>query len=316
MENTQIQWHPAFVAALNLELSENRDSLSFHREHNLNVRPLEIDLLITKKFSGSLVDNEIGRLFRGHNILEYKDPQDHLNIDVFFKVEGYACLYKSYGKTVNAIKEEDITLTLIRDARPAGLFRYFEKHGYQLSNPYSGIYYIVGKMPFLAQIIVTKELDPKLHVWLRALSGKLEKQDMQNLLSRTKRLHKKMDREYAEAVLEVAFRANMKIMAEFMGDDHMSEEFLELVKPIIAPKIYKLEQEALNRGIEQGIERGIEQGIEQGIERGIEQGIRGSIDMLRDIGCMDENIKVMIMKKYSLSAEKADQYLFYSNDEE
>ena len=227
MENTQIQWHPAFVAALNLELSENRDSLSFHREHNLNVRPLEIDLLITKKFSGSSVDNEIGRLFRGHNILEYKDPQDHLNIDVFFKVEGYACLYKSYGKTVNAIKEEDITMTLVRDAKPDGLFRYFEKHGYQLSNPYSGIYYIVGKMPFLAQIIVTKELDPKLHVWLRALSGKLEKQDMQNLLSRTKRLHKKMEREYAEAVLEVAFRANMNIMAEFMGDDYMSEEFLE-----------------------------------------------------------------------------------------
>ena len=133
MENTQIQWHPAFVAALNLELSENRDSLSFHREHNLNVRPLEIDLLITKKFSGSSVDNEIGRLFRGHNILEYKDPQDHLNIDVFFKVEGYACLYKSYGKTVNAIKEEDITMTLVRDVKPDGLFRYFEKHGYQLS---------------------------------------------------------------------------------------------------------------------------------------------------------------------------------------
>jgi len=51
MNDSNIQWHPAFIAAMNLEMAENRNILQFHREYNLNVKPLLIDLLITKKHS-------------------------------------------------------------------------------------------------------------------------------------------------------------------------------------------------------------------------------------------------------------------------
>ena len=230
MSDTKIQWHPAFIAAMNLEMADSRDSLEFDREYNLNVKPLAVDLLITKKHPDVCIDNEIGRIFRGHNILEYKDPEDRLDIDVFFKVEGYACLYKSYGKTVDAIAESDVTISLLRDAKPAGLFSYFNEHGYQVSNPYRGIYYIKGNIPFPAQVIVTKELRPELHVWLRSLSGRLEKQDLQKLLECTQQLGGKLDREYAEAVLKVAFRANIQIIKEWMGDVSMSETFMEIIK--------------------------------------------------------------------------------------
>ena len=205
-------------------------------------------------------------------------------------MEGYACLYKSYGKTVDAITESDVTITLIRDTKPVGLFGYFKKHGYQVSNPYSGIYYITGNIPFPAQIIVTKELKPELHVWLRALSGQLEKQDLQNLLEHMRQLAGKLDREYAEAVLEVAFKANIQIMKELMGDVKMSEELLEIVKPIIEPQILLREQNALEKGMEKGI-------------------IKGTVDTLRDFGRKDAEIKTIIMKKYSLSEKNADEYL-------
>lgn len=136
METSRIQWHPAFTAAVYLELSSNLDSLTITREYNLNVKPLQTDLLIIKNHADVMLDNEIGKIFKGHNILEYKDPEDSLNADVFFKVRGYACLYKSYGKTADAIKEEDVTITFIRDTRPAGLFRYFKEHRYRVSSPY------------------------------------------------------------------------------------------------------------------------------------------------------------------------------------
>ncbi len=214
MEDTKIQWHPAFIAAMNLEMADCRDSLRFDREYNLNVKPLVIDLLITKNQTDISINNEIGCIFRGHNIVEYKDPVDSLNIDVFFKIEGYACLYKSYGKTVDAIAENDITMTFVRENKPSGLFAYFQEHGYQVSNPFKGVYYITGNILFPAQIVVTKELKPELHVWLRALSGKLEKQDLQNLLEHMRQLTGKMDRGYAEAVLEAAFKANIQILRE------------------------------------------------------------------------------------------------------
>lgn len=158
---------------MNLELKEYRKDLVFEKEYNLNTRPLEIDLLIIKKETSVHISNEIGCFFRGHNILEYKSPEDHLNIDTFFKTLAYASLYKSYGDTLDGIRADDLTMSIIRETRPTGLFRYFNEHGYSISTPYSGIYYIEGPFPFPAQIIVTGELDKSSHTWLNALSKRL-----------------------------------------------------------------------------------------------------------------------------------------------
>ena len=104
MEDTKIQWHPGFTAAMMLELKENREDLIFEKEYNLNTKPLEIDLLVIRKEAGVMIANEIGEFFRIHNIIEYKSPGDHLDIDDFYKVQGYASLYKSYGKYVDERK--------------------------------------------------------------------------------------------------------------------------------------------------------------------------------------------------------------------
>ena len=63
----------------------------------------------------SFMKNEIGAIFKGHNIMEYKSPDDELNIDTFFKVIAYACLYKSKGHSVDDIKAHDITITFVRE---------------------------------------------------------------------------------------------------------------------------------------------------------------------------------------------------------
>lgn len=81
MNDTKIQWHPGFVAAMDLELKEDRKNLIFEKEYNLNTKPLEIDLLVIKKKPSTRISNEIGRFFRGHNVLEYKSPDDHLDVD-------------------------------------------------------------------------------------------------------------------------------------------------------------------------------------------------------------------------------------------
>ena len=75
MSDMEIQWHPGFVAAMNLELADNRDKLIYEKEYNLNLRPLEIDLLVIKKDKNLQLANEIGKIFQGYNIMEYKSPQ-------------------------------------------------------------------------------------------------------------------------------------------------------------------------------------------------------------------------------------------------
>ncbi len=114
MASKRIQWHPGFAAAMGLELSANRDGLVYEREHNLNRKPLQIDLLVIKKDRAVQVENEVGKLFRGHNILEYKSPDASLDIDTFYKSGAYASLYKAYGEKVDVRQAGDITVSIVR----------------------------------------------------------------------------------------------------------------------------------------------------------------------------------------------------------
>lgn len=98
MKETKIQWHPGFVAAMNLEFAKNRQDLIFEKEYNLNTKPLEIDLLVVKKNASVSISNEIGKLFRGHNIMEYKSPEDHLDIDDFYKTGRMQVFISRMGK--------------------------------------------------------------------------------------------------------------------------------------------------------------------------------------------------------------------------
>ena len=251
MNEVKIQWHSGFVAAMDLELSANRNDLIYEREYNLNTKPLEIDLLVIKKGHDVQIENEIGKIFRKFNILEYKSPVDHLNADTFYKSGAYASLYKAYGETVDERKAEDITVSIVRDAKPEGLFQYFAEHGVKMERPYKGIYYILDKVLFPTQIIVSKELEEESHGWLKALSDKLKKQQLRALLERIEGLTKKRERELADAVLEVSVRANQEIVNELKGDESMCQALLEIMEPeinkIVGEAIEKVRKETEER---------------------------------------------------------------------
>ncbi len=300
MKDTMIQWHPGFVAAMNLELAENQEDLIFEKEYNLNTKPLLVDLLIIKKEAPNRIENEIGAIFRQYNIIEYKSPKDRFDIDVVYKTIAYACLYKSYGETVNKRDAKEITVSIVREAKPIGLFRYCKQAGILVEKRYNGIYYVLNQWLFPVQLIITKELDREAHIWLKALTEKMEEQEMRRLLEQIQQLGKKQEKEFADSILEVSVKANKKILNEIRGDDQMCQALLELMEPEI--------NEIKRKAEEQGIERGIEKGIEQGIEKGLEQGIRQLIIILQELGYENEMIKTLIMKKYSLSKEKIATY--------
>lgn len=275
MKDTKIQWHPGFVAAMNLELGQNRDDLIFEKEHNLNTKPLEIDLLVIKKEASVHIVNEIGQFFKGHNIIEYKSPEDSLDIDTFYKLGAYASLYKAYGKTVDCIKADDITVSAVREGKPEKLFRYFEEYGYRITNPNKGIYYIKDKVLFPTQIIVTKELERKSHRWLKALSGNLKKEDIYELLDDRARMTGKADKEFADSVLEISIEANMEIVEELRkGDGSMNAVLMEMMRP---------ELQASR--------------------------IKGAVETLKELGFSKEEIGAKIMKSYGIDQEEAEKYI-------
>lgn len=285
MSDVKIQWHPGFVAAMDLEFAENRADLIYEKEYNLNTKPLEIDLLVIKKDSDIQVVNKIGKIFRKYNILEYKSPDDSLNIDSFYKAGAYAGLYKAYGETVDERRACDITVSIIRETRPDGLFAYFKNHGIHMENPYRGIYYVMDSVLFPTQIIVSRELDRKNHVWLRALSDKMGKQDMEELLKKIESMKQKLDRELAESVLEVSIRANQHVIEELRGDGSMCQALLEIMEPEI------------NK---------IKESVKKETKR---NEILCAVKSFRELGVSDNQIKELLVKNHQINFGEAEKYL-------
>ena len=60
--------------------------------------------------------------------------------------------------------------------------------------------------------------------------------------------------------------------------------------------------------------RGLSNGLERGIEQGLERGIQGAVELLRESGIDDSTIVNNIMKKYQLSLEDAQNYVYAASD--
>ena len=113
MDKTKLQWHPAFGAALRITLQDEMQYLEMHEEHLLSKKPLQMDILIIKKLQEVQIKKTIGRVFRKHNIIEYKSPDDSLSVNDFYKVYGYACIYQSNTDRIKEIDPEELTLTFV-----------------------------------------------------------------------------------------------------------------------------------------------------------------------------------------------------------
>lgn len=253
-----IQWHPAFFAAIQLILQNETAHLEFEAEHTLNTKPLLIDVLVVKKPSDEVLKSVFGRIFKGHNIIEYKSPQDQLGIDAYMKAYAYACLYKVSGEYEDAIKLEDVTLTLVRDSKPEKLLAYLREHDYRITNPYPGIYYVEQKGMFPTQIVVGKELQDEELVWLKAMAPNAGEKTLTSFMQMAANELNQGLKNLMESVLEVVFAVNQNEVTELKGGDNMCEALREIMKDEI--------EEELNKAKKQSIEEGFKQGIEQGIE--------------------------------------------------
>ncbi|OBR89908.1 MULTISPECIES: hypothetical protein [Clostridium] len=85
MANEKIKWHPAFAAAIQLELKEYREDLEFVTEYQLTDEPLRIDVLVIKKLKDIRITKSLGKIFRKYNIFEYKSPTDYISIDDYYQ---------------------------------------------------------------------------------------------------------------------------------------------------------------------------------------------------------------------------------------
>ena len=239
-------WHPGFIGAMELEFRNDRSDLDFEREHQLSKEPLKMDLLIIKKRKDAVIENQIGAIFRQYNIFEFKSPRDSLTIDDYIKTVGYAYLYKGLGKHTDEIPFSELTVSLVRDVMPEGLFRSIEKEGGRIEERFPGIYYFTGVVGIPTQFILTSRLDPAQHTSLRLLTEHAREDDIVSFLQSAVILKEPGDQQNVDAVLTVSSSANYEAFVNAMkrGED-MSDAMLELMKDAIQER----EQKAVDKSL-------------------------------------------------------------------
>ena len=167
------QWHGPYFGSMRLELKSSKEDCEYRDEYPLNKKALQIDMLAVARRKLAWVLDEITANFRKHNIIEFKSPDDDLNLDVFYKTVGYACLYKAQESRVGEILETEIAITFIRERKPEKLQQKL-KEWYHVEQCAPGIYRVeTDKTLFPVQILVLREMEWRKHIWLTALQRKI-----------------------------------------------------------------------------------------------------------------------------------------------
>lgn len=227
-KSLRTQWHGPFCDAMQLELKDEK-GLEFQREVPLNTKPIILDLLIIKKSKDVSIKNDIGKIFRGHNILEYKSPGDSMGVDVYFKVLAYASLYKCNIGKEDEIRAEDITISLVREQSPDKLMGWMKNRGYIIKEHASGIYEVEGAPLFRTQILVTGEMENVEHIWLRALTRDVSVGLLQDVVDRAESLKKNKVEKHTDSIVYLVFDELRRQRREREVDD-MYEKTMSLFK--------------------------------------------------------------------------------------
>ena len=258
-EEKMNQWHPAFYAALHLELAENKHELIFEEEHILNTLPLRVDALVIKKECECEIKNEIGKFFRMHNLVEFKSPDDALNFNTFLKGIAYCLLYKNSEEKLEQISYHEITLSFIRERRPIQLLKRLEKEKFLVEEKYSGIYYISKEGFIPVQIVVGNRLNSENHIWLTSMTNRLTREKAVSLADETNKLEEWEDINFADSVWEIVTTQNRELILSMREDESMCKALAEIMKPEFDAAV----EEAVEKAVEKAVVEAVEQAVEK-----------------------------------------------------
>ena len=267
MKHEFLQWNPAFYADIQIDFTEEKEKLIFENEHQLGTKPKSIDVLIIKKSKEAKIHKNIGRIFREHNIIEYKSPGDYLGVDDFYKVYGYACFYKANGEKENSIDAREITITFVTSVRPDNVLCHLQaERGYRIERQ-DGIYYVYGDW-FSIQIIVTKELSKKENFWLRYLADDIctpeeaieimneyesHQQDMlyRSVMSVIVNANKEIFKEVSEMrdIVRILYKEELDEAYETARAETRVQERLQFLQEFVDDGIITMEQAAQRFGV-------------------------------------------------------------------
>jgi len=287
-------YHCAAVGVFSYLLRTYRrnGSVALIDEHMLSKEPLRIDIVIIKKIRDVWLKPLWARIFRGHNLIEYKSPADKpLTLAVFYKQIGYSNIYAAQEN----IKISDVTTTIVCAKTPRKLFKILmEEFDYEILEKYDGIYYIMQKGVAPEKQLGIQIMVQKSEALLQAMDKKPLDEDTVDKVAKTfvaaqkngetqlgdwfstlndeniKHIFERMKRymENKDSVLRVLKSMGYTEMAERKG---RLEGIRTGRREGIQTGILKGRREGRREGIQTGILKGRREGRREGMQEGVQK---------------------------------------------
>ena len=237
-ETGRRRFHYGFYAAMEVEYDLANVPLTYRQEVQLGKDPVRLDFLIIKKEPDIVLNDPIGEFFRQINIFEYKSPEDGLSIDDFYKVQAYGLLYKGFGRKVNELPIENITLTIVRHTYPQDMLKMLRDSGVVFSNVHPGIYRFEGKLSIPVQLVISSRLPSGEYEGLRLLAKGATVEDIKTYAEKAIASGNARIKENAGTVIDVCLSVNTNI--------EEATKMYEAVKEVFKDAFAKERQEGIN----------------------------------------------------------------------
>lgn len=245
-ESGRTRFHYGFYAAMEVEYDLKKIPLTYEQEVELGKDPVRLDFLIIKKEPDVVLRDPIGEFFKQINIFEYKSPEDGLSVDDFYKVQGYGLIYKGFGRKVNELPIENITLTIVRHSYPRDMMKMLRDSGVVINKTHQGIYRFDGKLSIPVQLVISSQLPTGEYDGLRLLAKGATVNDMKNYVEKAIASGNERIKENAGTVLNICLAVNKNLE----GVDSMYEGFREVFKDFIAKERQEERHEATEKANE------------------------------------------------------------------
>lgn len=158
-----------YCDTLKIELAPTDINIRYKPSDCLYMKPVAAYLLAILKSPDVEIQNGIGKIFKGHNVIDYTFYDKKLDSEHLYKTIAYTCLYKTSRVEDDYIKTDNVTITIVSRDMPQQLFDSSKKSGISVEESGKGIYQVKNMMPFNIQVIIRSKIGETEQKWLKSL---------------------------------------------------------------------------------------------------------------------------------------------------
>ena len=246
----KVEYHYGFYGAIHAEYEPTHVKMEYLQEHELGDEPVRLDMLLLKLEQKRLTD-PIGSFFRGHNVLEYKSPEDSLTISDFYKAQGYALLYKGLEEHADDIPLSELTVSVFRHAYPREMFRKLRDQGITIQEAFHGVYRVSGPLSVQTQVVVTSQLPEGSYSTFKVLAKHASQEDILTVLNMAVEDDVRMS-DYIRAIMNVSVVINESTIRAIKEEGLMSDAVRRVFKEELEEQWNAGRQDGWNAGRQDG----------------------------------------------------------------